>query len=288
MPGMGGQGQLDWRSIISKVVQANPGAPPYVIAGAVDRFLPLMNAQSQQQWREMSLMLREQTLAANQDRWERDRASREDVAAGRRETMERGQDIQAGSRAAAEAGRVERADKAETGRKDRANASLAERQREFDIRQERLKARDEVNKDTQYQRIDLQRQNLQRQIIQGGQRQLLANWRAQLDAQHKRAIEVIQAYSVNNSLKPDQKKALLKEQGDAYNAALSQMREAVGSSTPSGSNDTMPSPSGEVGNRFPDQSGAKPVQTQSVKPTATNEKGEKVEWDGSKWVPVKK
>lgn len=60
-PPGGGQG-LDWRTIIQKVQQANPGAPPNVLAAAVDRFLPIMSQQSQMQWREQSLMIREQAL----------------------------------------------------------------------------------------------------------------------------------------------------------------------------------------------------------------------------------
>ena len=53
-PGMpqGGQQppQLNWQTIFQKVRQANPGATPQVLAAAVDRFMPLMNQQSQQQW----------------------------------------------------------------------------------------------------------------------------------------------------------------------------------------------------------------------------------------------
>ena len=59
---MGGQQRpsLDWRQIIQKVQAANPGAPPNVLAAAVDRFMPLMNQQSQMEWRQVSLQLREQ------------------------------------------------------------------------------------------------------------------------------------------------------------------------------------------------------------------------------------
>src|SRR5574337_1828085 len=58
-PGQGGgQGGLDWRLILQKVTQANPGVPPQVIAGAVDRWMPLMNAAAQQQWREVAQQIR--------------------------------------------------------------------------------------------------------------------------------------------------------------------------------------------------------------------------------------
>lgn len=58
-----GQPTLDLQTIINAVVKASGGkASPAVIAAAVNKFLPLMNAQAQQQWREMSLALREQQL----------------------------------------------------------------------------------------------------------------------------------------------------------------------------------------------------------------------------------
>jgi hypothetical protein len=73
MPPMGGQPQggapqLDWRTVLQKVQQANPGAPPAVLAGAVDRFTPLMNQQAQQQWKEISMQMRETSLNMQEQR----------------------------------------------------------------------------------------------------------------------------------------------------------------------------------------------------------------------------
>lgn len=56
--GMSGQPALDWRSVLQKVQQANPGAPPQVIAAAVDKFMPLMNQQAQQQWKEIGMQMK--------------------------------------------------------------------------------------------------------------------------------------------------------------------------------------------------------------------------------------
>lgn len=70
MPPGGGGGQfsptsgpLDWRTLLAAGMKANPGAPPQVIAAGVDRLIPLMNQQSQMQWREISMQMREQGLA---------------------------------------------------------------------------------------------------------------------------------------------------------------------------------------------------------------------------------
>jgi hypothetical protein len=72
-PGMGGQQQggppqLNWQVVLQKVQQANPGAPPAVLAAAVDRFAPLMNQQSQQQWKEIGLQMREASLGMQEQR----------------------------------------------------------------------------------------------------------------------------------------------------------------------------------------------------------------------------
>lgn len=76
--------QLDWRQIIQKVQQANPGAPPQVIAGAVNKFVPLMNAASAQEWRMVSEQLRFQQ-----------QQNQLDIAGLRAGVTERGQDIRA-------------------------------------------------------------------------------------------------------------------------------------------------------------------------------------------------
>ena len=57
----GGQ-QLDWRQLVQAVQQSNPNIKPDVLAEAVNQFLPMMNAQSQQEWRMVSLQIREQAL----------------------------------------------------------------------------------------------------------------------------------------------------------------------------------------------------------------------------------
>ena len=52
----GGQ-QLDWRQLVQAVQQSNPNIKPDVLAEAVNQFLPMMNAQSQQEWRMVSLQI---------------------------------------------------------------------------------------------------------------------------------------------------------------------------------------------------------------------------------------
>lgn len=56
------QGPLDWRQLARTIAQANPGAPPDVIAAALTKAMPLMNADSQQQWRLIQAQLAEGRL----------------------------------------------------------------------------------------------------------------------------------------------------------------------------------------------------------------------------------
>jgi hypothetical protein len=52
-----GQGQFDWRQIVQSIVRNNPGAPPQAIAVAVNKLLPLMQAESLDQWRQIQAYL---------------------------------------------------------------------------------------------------------------------------------------------------------------------------------------------------------------------------------------
>jgi hypothetical protein len=53
-----GQGPLSWQQVIQAVQRGNPGAPPNVLMSAVNRALPIMTADSQQQWRIMQEQIR--------------------------------------------------------------------------------------------------------------------------------------------------------------------------------------------------------------------------------------
>ena len=207
-PGMQQRPALDWRVVFQKVQEANPGAPPQVLAAAVDKFLPLMNAQSQQEWRMVGLQLKEMQLQQGQER------------------INQGQE------------RVNQGEERIRG----AEANLGERQREFDIREKRLESSAAVRQDQGWQRLEIQKQQLERQITEGKNKQLLGQWRAVIDAQHKRAMEIIQSSSGFSALDPKDKKALLEEQNKAYTEAIERMRNQMGSSTPTGGTSDMPGP----------------------------------------------
>jgi hypothetical protein len=88
MPPQGGPG-LDWRTILQKTIQANPNTPPQILAAAVDRWIPLMNAASQEQWKEQSLYLRGQQLDIQQQNVDQRLGIAQMIEAGRGERSER-------------------------------------------------------------------------------------------------------------------------------------------------------------------------------------------------------
>lgn len=119
--------------------------------------------------------------------------------------------------------RIEAAKAAETGKQGR-----------FDAREARLAASTAVRQDQGYQRLQLQADALAQRAQQTGDKKALGEWRATVDAMHKRATEIIQSNSVNSNLSKADKDALLLEQRQGYEGAISGMRERMGSSTPTG------------------------------------------------------
>ena len=190
--GMGGQPSLDWRMIVQGVVKSNPGIKdPRVIAAAVDRFMPIMNQQSQMQWREVSQQLRANQLNLQQENLQN------------REQMDEWRRTHGDTQATQGQERIDQANK----------------------REERLSGSAAVRQDQGWQRLDLQKRQLERQITQGNQRQMLGQWRAVLDAQHKRAQEIIESQAAGV---PDaERKKLLADEDKAYNDAIRGMRSGV-------------------------------------------------------------
>jgi hypothetical protein len=98
------------------------------------------------------------------------------------------------------------------------------RNRRFDQREGRLAAAAEIRQDQGYQRLEMQKQDLARKIEQGGDKQALAQWRAVVDAQHKRATEIIQSSNMMSGLSKEEKASLLAEQRKAYEEDIAGMR----------------------------------------------------------------
>ena len=117
---------------------------------------------------------------------------------------------------------------------DAARAAEEGKQGRFDAREARLAASTAVRQDQGYQRLEVQRQDLERKIQQGGDKQALSQWRTLLDAQHKRAQEIIQSNSTMSGLKKEDRAALLAEADAVYKAAIAAMRDRMGSTTPTG------------------------------------------------------
>ncbi len=194
-------GHLDWRTIVMAIHRANPGAPPELMVKAVNKLVPMMNSQSMMEWRQLSAQnagMRNELTARGQDiradTTERGQDVRAATAQGAQDVVKRGQDV-----------RAQTAEKAQQGTQDR-----------FNIREARITAHQMVTADQGWQRLDQQRK-------EAAQKQNITQWRAVLDAQHKRAQEVIGAWSQQNTMPPETRKQLLKDADEAYNTAIKDM-----------------------------------------------------------------
>lgn len=206
--GMGGAqgGPLDWRTVVQKVVQANPGVKdPRVIAAAVNQFMPLMTAQSLMEWRQIQAQVKQEMVPIAQQR--ADAASTQAGASQQR----------ADTGAAMVPIQQEKADTAKSQGQQRIDVSKQ--------REERIGGQALTKNDQAYQRLDLAKQQLQRQIIQGNNRQMLGQWRAVVDAQHKRAQEIISSQAAGM---PDaERKKMIDEENKFYESQIKEMRTQI-------------------------------------------------------------
>src|SRR5258706_9544633 len=71
MPSGGQPSQYEpgtWQWMADRIAKANPGAPPAVIASAVTQAMPLMQTQSQQDWRRIQTLLAQERLDVSTER----------------------------------------------------------------------------------------------------------------------------------------------------------------------------------------------------------------------------
>lgn len=203
--GMPPQGQLDWRSIAQRVSQANPGAPPEVIASAVTRFLPLMNQQAQQEWKTIMSQIAVQREGRIGEQ-------------GQERINQKGDQFQK--------------------REGRLGEQFQKREgrigEQFQQREQRLEQNQVVRQDQAWQRLELQKRGLAQRYQQTKDRNLLVQQRTIIDAQHKRAQEIIQANSAYSSMSDADKKKLLAEEDKAYNESIQNLKAMA-----SGKNDNL-------------------------------------------------
>lgn len=200
-PAQGGSGlpEISLQGLVGRILQTSPGIQqnPQVLLAALERAAPILDRQGKDDLAEMKQNFQNKMLDM-----------RKTLADQREEGL---------TQRAADSNQ----------RKDR-NAD------QRDTREARLAGSTAVRQDQTYQRLDMQRQDLERKINDTGDKQALAQWRAVVDAQHKRATEVIQSNSQISGFTPEDKKALLDEQRQNYEQAIGGMRQRMGGTTPTG------------------------------------------------------
>src|ERR1700722_2763498 len=236
----GGRQPLDWRQIVAAVQQSNPNIPPDVLMQAVNQFLPMMTQQSQSEWRQVSLQMREQALQQREQQFmlaEQGRNQRSDTASSDRRY---GVDTRADTAAAAETGRDTRAATTEEGRNARQEQRLGQQKEEFAQREQRLQESLKLRTDSTWARLEQQKQQAQQRVEASQGKQGLAEWRAAADAQYRYISTKIAAESAATGLHVKDKKAMLDQAEMQYNEQIGQLREKFGRSTPTGGTTTGP------------------------------------------------
>lgn len=144
--------------------------------------------------------------------------------AARRELAQYLEEGRNGRAAAAQAGQNARNDE----RLDRTDRRLDQN----DTREGRLSAGAAVRQDQGWQRLQLQKDALARRAVDSGDKNALGQWRAVVDAQHKLAMEKIQANSKISDLSEKDRNALLAEQTANYGREIAEMRTKMTGGTP--------------------------------------------------------
>ncbi len=261
------QGRLDLHTVMGAVVKANPGAKPAVIAAAVAKALPFMTAQSQMDYKNLMVQL----SAGRLNEAKEHHAATEDVAAQRADT----QATDVGSKI------------------ERRGAQTDQGNQRLDVqrgREARLAAQAEIRNDQRYQQLDQQKAALEARIQGQGDRAALSEWRAIVDAQHKRALEIIQSgKNAIGVMDETERKALIKEQDAFYRNQIEQMRKGPARpERPAGADTTGAAPGKKTEERAP-PSGPPGQQGAAPAPRARNPKtGEEVEFVNGQWTPVSK
>jgi hypothetical protein len=206
---MGGQGAaLTWQQIAQKVTEANPGAPPEVIMAAVTKAVPLMQADSAQQWHMVQAQLSQQRI---------------DLA-GQRE------------------GEAERANRArESGRSD----ALDERKREDDRKAAYRQDLFDWRKDTKAQDMQMKVQAAQQKAagLEASQnlklrQQAVREWQAQYNAYDKYMRNKV---NIDSQLGGAEKKEALKELDAQWAQTRQQMDELLKEGPQISTSDAAPS-----------------------------------------------
>jgi len=256
--------QLDLQTVIARIQQANPGIKPAVLMSALERAQPILSQQAKQELAMLRMEFQQQSLEqrrviAEQGLEIRRAAEDRRTQQGDRrlELAEKVADINAELRRLAEERRTAQGDRrlaldeeirrknvelreAENARRtQQGNRRLDQADDRLVImraNQQRLRENAAIRNDAALQRLKLQREDMERKARQGDTRISIAQWRAVLDAEHKRTVEIIQTHTaggigVPQSEKPDLIAAANQMRDDAI-ARMQAMMRSGGSAPP--------------------------------------------------------
>jgi hypothetical protein len=213
--------RLTWQGIAHSIKANNPGVSDLALAHAVDKFVPMMAAQSQAEWRNLRTEMMGQIADVKANAWRDTAGMRADAsrygADKRAESSTYGADRRADTQADLEEGRDRRFNTGE----DRRNRSLDQRAEQFKAREDRLERSLQLRTDSTWARLDQQKQQFEQRIAQGDRRQAVTEWRATVDAQHKYAMEKILSARDMNA---NERQKMIADQNGWYTDQIARMK----------------------------------------------------------------
>jgi hypothetical protein len=185
------------QSIIRAVVTAGRGAPPQAIVQSINQFIPLMNLQSQQQWRQMQADFRERGLEQKGYYQERAAADREASLAERERHAQETEET--------------------------AKGRLAEEQKRTEQAQKRLEegARHNTAMEMNWKwRNDQRMLEFQRRMDEAAKKNDIAAQRTILTAWHQYAQDAINQAALRNGMSKKDLDAILENTREHFRAIL--------------------------------------------------------------------
>lgn len=273
-PGAGVIPQIDLQTLAQRIVQSSPEAArnPAVMLAALERAAPILDRQSREDLAELRREYQTQSLE------QRGRIAQMQIDAAKERAKLASDDRRYG---------VDTRDNRAAITEDGRNARFAQREA-------RVVAQNEIRNDVAHQRLALQRAALEQRIRDGGDRQALAEWRAVVDAQNRRAREIISSKNSLLTWGKGERESFLKDQDAAYRAAIEGMKGVGAARSPVTA--PAPSPAAPAATTAPAQSAAPPASAPATTypvppgrekdPDGTTYNGGKFKKQGNVIVPV--
>lgn len=224
-----GMPEISLQGLTARILQTSPRVRehPEVLLAALERAAPILDRQSKEDLAELRKDYQKQIAT---QRTESAAARLEEAKRWHNQTSDDrryGVDTRAGTASTAEEGRNARSTTTEEGKNTRSGARLERTDRRLDQadeREARISKFAASREGQALEKLDLARRSLEQRIGSAQTREDRERLALELRTNHQKATEILQANSVNSSLKPLERKTLLQERAQQVEEAITRLR----------------------------------------------------------------